>query len=82
MMMFLILSGDRLRVRMVKNELNDDIDRLKQEYMETVGSIKVNLDDNIDFRSSVMLLVRALRLLNEIEAKQQRLFFLEMHGDE
>lgn len=81
-MMFLILSGDRLRVRMVKNELNDDIDRLKQEYMETVGSIKVNLDDNIDFRSSVMLLVRALRLLNEIEAKQQRLFFLEMHGDE
>lgn len=82
MMMFLILSEDRLRVRMVKNELNDDIDRLKQEYMETVGSIKVNLDDNIDFRSSVMLLVRALRLLNEIEAKQQRLFFLEMHGDE
>ena len=81
-MMFLILSEDRLRVRMVKNELNDDIDRLKQEYMETVGSIKVNLDDNIDFRSSVMLLVRALRLLNEIEAKQQRLFFLEMHGDE
>lgn len=82
MMMFLILSEDRLRVRMVKNELNDDIDRLKQEYMETIGSIKVNLDDNIDFRSSVMLLVRALRLLNEIEAKQQRLFFLEMHGDE
>jgi len=82
LMMFLILSEDRLRVRMVKNELNDDIDRLKQEYMETIGSIKVNLDDNIDFRSSVMLLVRALRLLNEIEAKQQRLFFLEMHGDE
>ena len=80
--MFLILSEDRLRVRMLKNKLNDDIDRLKQEYMETVGSIKVNLDDNIDFRSSVMLLVRALRLLNEIEAKQQRLFFLEMHGDE
>lgn len=67
---------------MLKNELNDDIDRLKQEYMETVGSIKVNLDDNIDFRSSVMLLVRALRLLNEIEAKQQRLFFMEMHGSE
>lgn len=66
----------------MKKSLNDDIDRLKQEYMETVGSIKVNLDDNIDFRSSVMLLVRALRLLNEIEAKQQRLFFMEMHRSE
>ena len=80
--MFLILSGDRLRVRMLKNKLNDDIDALKENYMESVTALYVSLGDEIDFRSSVMLLVRALRLLNEIEAKQQRLFFMEMHGSE
>ena len=82
MMMFLILSEDRLRVRMVKNELIDDIDALKEKYMEDVTSLYVSLGDEIDFRSSMMHLIRALDSLNRIEAKQQRLFFLEMHGDE
>lgn len=82
MMMFLILSGNRLRVRMLRNELNDDIDALKEKYMESITALYVSLGDEIDFRSSMMHLIRALDSLNSIEAKQQRLFFLEMHGDE
>ena len=62
MTMFLILSGNRLRVRMLRNELNDDIDALKEKYMEDVTALYVSLGDEIDFRSSMMHLIRALGL--------------------